>query len=338
MGATALGIGLVVAGAATATANPLGLVVIALLLVLAPLVIARRWPKVGSWLAMAMLVACPFALLMIIGSTDRTLIASHWRCGTPQAMLWMTVMPTTAALLALGVGPLWRMRRSVARAWRPASSVVLLISAGLLMVGAQRHLELGPLHDAASVLDRTHQVTVPPTAPWARVTVTAQDLALERSCTGASCEMTVAAIDPPEPGVPPASTPVQWSLHAPLTIHRLGRWRILEGERHQFEGPAPHAVFDVEQGQLVNLTVRDVADWFGPPLTALALLLLAIAAVSASLWVPAATPLIWQRLGARDATTTDTLEEAIARRSMHVAVVLVASLPLLACAVVGLVV
>ncbi len=197
-------------------------------------------------------------------------------------------------------------------------------------IGVRQRCRIGGQVIHVERLGQVHHVT--------RVTVTAHDLAPERACTAESCEITVAAIDSREPGVSPVSTPLQWSLDTPLTIHRLGRWRILEGERHQATGPAPHAVFDVDHGRLVNLTVRDVADWFGPPLAAVALLLLAIAAVSASLWVPAATPLIWRRLGAREATTTDTLEEAIARRSMHVAVVLVASLPLLACAVVGLVV
>ncbi|MCH9686636.1 MAG: hypothetical protein K0V04_34710, partial [Deltaproteobacteria bacterium] len=301
VGATAIGIGLAITCTAVASASPLALAIVALLVIVIPLAIARRWPKLGSWLAVAMLVACPLALFMVLDTLSTPLISSHWGCGTPQAMLWMMTMPVMAAIVALGVGPVWRGRHWLARAWRPASIATVMLSVTVLLPASIRHLTHSPLTNGDAITARATAIEVPavPAAAHLDATVIVDNLVIERDCTTKSCTLLVGLAD--QHGAPGERHPVSWQPHhdTALTVYQLDRWRIIEGQRGPHATRGPRIVFDVEEDRLVDLTIADVAPMFGPTPGPITLLLLALATVLGSLSVPPRGPLVWRRLGAR---------------------------------------
>ncbi len=333
-GATAVGIGIVILAAMVAKADPLTLALTICLLVLAPLMIARQFPKIGSWLAAAMLVSAPFALLMVVSSTNSWIVLSGWRCGTGEMGLWLFFMPIAQAVFALGAGPLWRARRALARLWGPAT-VMSLCAAGLLLLpGAYRYSTQGTA-DQESVLARAEAQALPPTAPGTTVTVEALDVRVRRACEEETCELAVAPWGESFDDRFRSGSPIR--AGEGVTVHAFAHWRIIEATASHGTGSSLRSVVDLKRGRIVDLEVDDVAPWFGPSANALALLLLAAGMVLGSTLVPSISPLVWRRLGAIRATDTDTLEELVALRSMHVAVVVIAGLPLAAYAWLGLV-
>jgi len=333
-GASLVGIGIVIVAAMVAKADPLTLALTICLLLVAPLMIARQFPKIGSWLAAAMLVSAPFALLMVVSSTNTWIVLSGWRCGTGEMGLWLVFMPMAQAFFALGAGPLWRARRSLARVWAPMT-VVSLCAAGLLLLpGAYRYSTQGTA-DKASVLARAHSQLLPATAPGTTVTVESLDLNVRRVCEEETCELTVAPLGEPLDDHFRSGSPIR--VGEDVTIHAFAHWRIIEATVPHGTGSSLRTVVDLKRRQIIDLHVRDVALWFGPSANALALLLLAFGIVLGSTLVPSVSPLVWRRLGALRATETDSLEEIVALRSMHVAVLVVASLPMAAYAWLGLV-
>ncbi len=333
LGATAVGIGVVILGAMVARANPLALALLAAVLVLAPLAIARRFPSVGSWLAPALLVSAPFAVLMIAGSTNAPLILSHERCGTAEAGLWLFVMPLAQAILALGGGVLWRLRHRLGRVWAPATMITLGLTAAMLLSGAYRYFSLGSVERARDVVAQASAQQLPAVAADSQHTAEVSGLVVHRACEQALCELSLGLA-----GTPPderAILPRGLRLDTTVTIHSIHRWRIVEATGHHARSSAYHAVFDVERGRLTDLELRDVTPWFGPSGNALAMLLLAAGLVLGSALLPATRPLVWRRLGALQAPHDPTLEEVVALRSMHVAVLVVASLPLCAYVILG---
>jgi hypothetical protein len=325
-----LGITLVIVCALVPRGGPATLAVAAILLVVVPLVVARRRPVIGSWLAAAMLAPAPLAALMAFDASDGLLIAYHEQCGTGAVAVWLVGVPFLATILGLLAIGLWRARRSFAPLWLPAGLLALLTALALLVHGGARQLRYGSANELDDVLARASLVELPAAAPGSTSTVTAAGLTVERRCGPETCALRLGR----EGGElhEPHHPHHEWAAGTPLAIHVLDELdlRILEGTRPYPSAPRSRLVFDLGRERLTDLDVRDVAPWFGPPATALGLLLLAVLAVASSMTVGTVGPLVWRRLGARKAPEDATAEDVIALRSTHLAVLVVAATPLLA--------
>jgi len=333
LGATFVGIGLVAAVALVHDAPPLVLALLSIGLLVVPLALARRRPRLASWLAAALLAASPVALLMSVYAADDWLVLSHERCGTGDAALVLLV-PVLQAVLALGAEVLWRLRRSLGRAWLTATRLALGAAVLLLAVGGTRYALQGSV-DRAAVLARAHAVTLPAAAPGLSTVDDALDVTVRRSCADQTCALTIGPIGAPDVASSLYTAPIV--ADQPVTLYAFEHWRLVEAHTTHARRPSLRTVFDLQTGRVVDLQVHDVGPWFGPAPNVLVLLLLAAALGVGTLAVPPAGPLVWRRLGALRATEDDTLDEVIAWRSTVLATVVVASLPLWAQAVLGLV-
>jgi len=297
-------------------------------LVVIPLVLARRRPRVAAWLAPVMLAAAPLAWMMTLGMVDEPLVA-YDRCGTMEGIMWVFGVPFMATVLALAGAGLWRARRAVAGAWRPAGVFVLLAATVLLGLGGVRMLGHGTIDSRADLLARAEAFELAPAAAGSRTTTTIAGLAVQRTCDEATCEVHLGV-----PGREIVEEPfvrLRLPVEAPLTVYAFEHLRIVQGPL-----PSPEAAFDLERGRTGSISLHDVAAWSGPPAAAVGLLLLAALGVAASMTVGTTGPLVWRRLGARRVPEDATAEEVLALRSTHLAVVVVAAIPLLACAWIGL--
>lgn len=337
LAASVVGIALVLVLAWSLPGSAVGFAFAGLLVVAVPLVIARRHATVGAWIAASMLAAVPFALLMARTSLDQPLVISHWRCGTGEAMLWLFGVPVVQGVMALSAGVLWRGRRRLGRLWRPASIVGLALSAGLLLPGMVRTLQAGSAADVESVLARAEAIELPPVPSMGIHTDEAAGLVLERACAEGRCELRLLSTDPEAER---RSIHHEWAADAPLTVHVLDGWRVVEGQSPHTRRGRIRVAVDVsgETPWLRDLHRRHVADAFGPSWASLGLLLLAVLSVLGSSRLAPYAPLVWRRLGARNAEAeSGRVDEVIALRMTHLAVLVVAALPMIASAWIGLV-
>lgn len=337
--ASIVGIVLVIALGSALLGGTVALAVVALALSIVPLLVARRWPAVGAWLAAALLAAAPFALVMARWMLDQPLVISRWRCGTGDAALWILVMPTAQALLALLAGALWRGRRRLARLWQPMTTVGVVVGMGLLLAGGVRTLQWGPASDVEWVLSRAEAVEIPGIPTDGASVVEVAGVVVERSCILGACEAglrttTMAASDEAL-----HTTYETWSAADPVVVYVLGDFRVIEATPMPHRRGTRRLALDLRHPWVIDLHVADVADAFGPSPAALLLALVGLLACAGSQWLGGFAPLVWRRLGARRAERdAGHIDEVIALRMTHAAVLVVTALPLLASAWIGLVV
>lgn len=333
--ATGVGIALVV-GLLWAVRGGAALWLVVLPVALAPCWLSRRHPNAGAWLAAALLAASPFALVMVRWRLDTLLVASYWRCGTGDALFWLGTVPIAQAMMALAAGALWRGRRRLARLWRPSTHVVVGLCVALLALSTARTLALPVATDAQSMLSKAESTQLPAVPADGTYVDVAAGVEIERSCEAGACEPRLAG-DRSEPsdafldGSP-------WPAEAPVTVYALGDVRVIEAVPAAPHTGLSRVAYDLRTQRVIDLHVSDVAQVFGPGPAPVLLALLGLLATLASSMRGSLAPQVWRRLGAYDADArADGIDEVIALRMTHLAILVVTALPLFASAWIGLV-
>lgn len=302
-------------------------------LVVAPLWIARRAPATGAWVALCMLGALPFALGLSIESVDRLLVVAHWRCGTPRAMMLMS-LPFVVLALQLPLLAVWFARAQLARVWPLLATVAIVGVVALLGPATLRHLGQGGPPTREQALARMSSTVV--TVEGDRTVHEVAGVEIRTTRCPERCVVTAAVLgqDDAEPvEILHGEEPSDRGPVRSVIVHRLGGKRIITIPGR------PYATAAVELGSpgKVEIHVHDVAGGFGPPAAILILGWLGVIAVVVSTVIGVQQGRVWRRLGAKGPVHLAELPDVVAMRMTHLAVLAWVAVPLIASVRAGLV-
>lgn len=335
--ATAIGIALAFVLAQTPALGPIAAMVLGACVVVVPLLIARRDPPMGAWLAMVLIASVPMVVwLMALGG--RQPLVGYRGCGLGVGLFWIIIMPGGQTLAAIVASGLWRCRDMLAGALRPLRSTLLVVGFGVLCVGTVRTATLGPAPTREALLDTREALTVSRPAEGEEYSVVLEGLDVRARCEQEGCELSLTAQLGSEPGAfVHERQQERWQPGWVLSVRRVGPWRIVQLPHPPNRSYGDSIVLHDTNPGAHALDIESLAPWRGPSWGSLTLLAMALLGVLVTFNTHGREADVWRQLGARPTVAqANGRPNTVAMRAMHIAVVLVGAAPLMAEASLGL--
>lgn len=322
--------GVVALGVVAHGSTVLGAVLAVVLLAVLPLLLARRAPRVGGWIAFSMLAGAPLAFEFALCVGNPTYVGAPLRCGTGAAVAIVST-PVIHGVLMLPVLALWGMRRQFASWLRWPARVAVLVVGVMLLLALVRSASAPAVTDV-----RAAELMGPPIGVVdAQSPVLEVDgLTLRHRCEPGACRVEATR------GEGAVSVLESFEPQRPLrvAVHHRGPFVAFSQARPDSTARDWLGVLHREKLRLGRLRASSADLTLAPAQEILLIAALGLVAVAVSMMVRPITPLVWRRLGAKRAEQEALQDDVIALHLAHFAVAVTIAIPLLAAAALGLVV